>query len=183
VYQDIVPYPGIPEINFYNIYDFPVYSVEIDFNKPKFSSDQMVKITEEVEKSCPVATILLDKEEGNVGEGVVWSTIYRGDTIRFKVKGEKHSSSKVKKLAKVDVEKLKSIEEFVNYAVTPNRVKQAIQETSAESIKQTGNVVRWVANDIIAEESDTLESNSLIWKDVASACSKRAARIFHQYLQ
>ena len=41
-----------------------------------------------------------------------------------KVKGEKHSSSKVKKLASVDVEKLNSIKDFVDYAVTESRLEQ-----------------------------------------------------------
>jgi hypothetical protein len=39
-----------------------------------------------------------------IGEGV-WSVNVNGTIHRFKVKGELHSSSKVKTLASVDVEK------------------------------------------------------------------------------
>jgi hypothetical protein len=61
-----------------------------------------------------------------IGEGCVWVAQVNGHDFRFKVKGVKHSVSKIKTLAKVDTEKVNSIHEFVDYAVTENRFKQGI---------------------------------------------------------
>lgn len=151
-----------------NIYKFLTFEVEIDFNNSEKEQNTMVIITEEVEKECPVA-----KELGvsGVGEGIVWTGFWKGEKYIFKVKGKKHSTSKVKTLAKVDPEKLKSMEEFVAYTCTVNRIKQAIQEVEATEKKDMPDLLRWIANDIIKEESDTLTANSLEWKDVAKQCA------------
>ena len=44
------------------------------------------------------------------------------------MKGTKHSVSKVKTLAPVNVEKLNSIQEFVDYSVTRVRFEQGLSE-------------------------------------------------------
>jgi len=100
----------------------------------------------------------------------VWTAEFKGVVHRFKVKGEKHSSSKVKTLAAVDTEKLNSITEFVEYAVTDSRFNQALENVFPNNepvdTKKLGDVIRWVVNDIIKEETDTLASNGLEPKDV-----------------
>lgn len=159
----------------YNIYQFPAYNIMIDFNNPSFVQNELAVITENVEKECPVAKQL---GVSGIGEGVVWHSYYKGDKLIFKVKGQKHSVSKVKKLANVDPEVLKNIQEFVEYACTPNRVKQGMQEVNATEKKDTGNLLKWIANDIIAEETDTLIKNNLEWKQVAKEVSNRARQIF-----
>lgn len=155
----------------YSIYDFATWEFKIDFNYPRTIEQELTKITEEVEAECPVA-----KHFGisGIGEGVVWSC----GGLRFKVKGEKHSVSKVKKLVSADPEELNSIKDFVDYAVTPSRVKQAIQEVNAIDRTATGEVIRWVANDIIAEESDVLAKNNLPWKKVAGQVANKTKSIF-----
>ena len=99
----------------YNIYDFPHYRLEIDFNKPQEFQNYLVEQTELVEKCCPVA-----KELGfeGIGEGIVWTGFWQDEKYIFKVKGEKHSTSKVKTLANVDPEIVKNISEFVEYALS-----------------------------------------------------------------
>jgi hypothetical protein len=57
----------------------------------------------------------------------VWSVNVNGTIHRFKVKGELHSSSKVKTLASVDVEKPGSIQKFVEYAVTESRLNNQLR--------------------------------------------------------
>lgn len=156
--------------------EFPTYNVTIDFANPELCRNELVQITNQVEKECPVAKAF--GVDNGIGEGVVYTFKYKNKTHRFKVKGEKHSVSNVKTLAPIDTEKLNSINEFVEYAVTENRVLQAMQETNADSKQQTGDVMRWIANDIIKEESDTLEDNNLEWKDVAKKASDAARRIF-----
>jgi hypothetical protein len=101
---------------------------------------------------------------------------------RFKVKGEKHSSSKVKTLAAVDVEKLNSITEFIDYAVTDSRFNQALDITYPNNepidVKKMGDLIRWVVNDVIKEESDTLSKNGLEPKDVNKYLSAKVREMF-----
>lgn len=164
----------------FNIKDFPTWSLDIDFNNPGMSQNTLVDITNEIEKECPVAK-QLGVPEG-IGEGAVWTCFWEGNKYIFKVKGEKHSVSKVKKLASVDPEVLKSINEFVEYACTPNRIEQGIQETNSSEKRHMPDLLRWVANDIITEETDTLVANSLEWKQVAREVSTRVRQYYFSKL-
>ena len=162
----------------FNINDFETYEVEIDFNMPELIQNKLIEITDAVEKECPVA-----KHFGvsGVGEGVVWSIEYKDIVYRFKVKGDKHSSSKVKKTASVDTEKLNSINEFVDYAMTENRFEQALQKVFGEGeldVKRIGDLMRWLVNDITTEEMDTLIDNNLEPKDVNKYVTNRARNMF-----
>jgi hypothetical protein len=121
-------------------------------------------------------------EIGMIGEGIVWSCEHNGVVHRFKVKGEKHSSSKVKTLAAVETEKLESIQKFVEYAVTESRFNQALENVfpNEEPIdtKKLGDVIRWVVNDVIKEEMDTMVDNKIEPKDVNKYISSRVREMF-----
>lgn len=121
-------------------------------------------------------------EIGMVGEGIVWVCDYKGVVHRFKVKGEKHSSSKVKTLAPVDTEKIGTIKDFVEYAVTESRFNQGLEKVFPNSepidIKKMGNLIKWVVDDIIKEETDTLVVNGLEPKDVGKYVSTRVKEMF-----
>ena len=163
----------------FNINDFKTYSVDVDFNMPKLSQNEFSKITEEVEKECPVAKSF--GIENGTGEGVVWSVVFNNSVHRFKVKGEKHSVTRVKKLASVDVEKLKTIQEFIIYSVTENRFNQAIENVFGKEdldVKKLGDLIRWVISDVISEETDTLEENGLEPKDVNKYISVKVKEMF-----
>lgn len=168
------------EPNIYKITDFPTYEIEIDFNNPGLVQNKLVELTNEVEKECPVA-----KQLGvlGTGEGIVWKTEWNHRRYMFKVKGEKHSISKVKKLASVDPEVLKNINEFVSYACTKNRIEQAINETKAKEKKDMPDLLRWMANDIIQEEIDVLKANNLEWKQVAKDCANRVRQYFFEKIE
>jgi hypothetical protein len=166
----------------YNIYDFPTYTMRIDLNKPDMSSNDMIAITEAVEAECPVAKAL-GAEGELIGEGVVWIIAHNDTLTRFKVKGEKHSTSKVKKLASVDVEKMNNISEFVEYACTENRLEQGveyifIQNGEEPSMKKMGDYIRWVVNDIIAEETDTMVGSNIEPKDIGKGVADTARKFF-----
>jgi hypothetical protein len=167
------------ENKIYNIEDYPTFEIDIDFNMPQLVQNKLAEITEQVEKECPVAKAF--GFEG-VGEGIVWSCEYKGTVHRFKVKGEKHSISKVKTLASVDIEKLGNIQEFIDYAVTENRFNQAIEKIfgtpDKADVKQLGDLIRWVVNDIIAEEGDTMSKNGLEPKDVNKYVSTKVREMF-----
>lgn len=169
-----------PIWNMYRITEFPTYQVDIDFSDPDAIVNHLVDLTHSVEKKCPVGDFF---HQQGVGEGIVWKTEFQGKVFRFKVKGEKHSASKVKKLATVDPEKLASIKEFVDYAVTENRLNQGIEQvfngTNREpEIKLFGEFVKWINNDVFKEESDTLESSGLTAKDVVKSVNSKALTWF-----
>jgi hypothetical protein len=162
----------------YNINDYLSYEIEIDFNAPERSQNKLAEITQAVEALCPVGKAF--GVEG-IGEGVVWSTVYNGHKLRFKVKGDKHSVTKVKKLASVDTEKLANIEEFVEYAVTENRIIQGLNAVfpNGELDKsQLGVFMKWMMTDILAEETDTLVENGLEPKDIGKYVSNKARTMF-----
>lgn len=165
----------ISEEDVYNTHSFETFSVEVDFNNAALSQNKFAEITTEVEKMCPVG-----KQFGveGVGEGVVWTCHYKDTKHIFKVKGKKHSTSKVKTLASVDPEVLKNIQEFVEYACTQNRIEQAIKETEAKEKKDMPKLLKWMANDIITEENDVLKANGLEYKQVARECSNRVRQYF-----
>lgn len=159
--------------NIHNILDFPTYSVDIDFNKPDMVVPTLQSITLNVEEECPVG---VEFGVSGIGEGVVWSD---GSGNIFKVKGEKHSSSKVKVLANVDIEKLNSISDFVEYAVTESRLEQGIEVVFKQQgidvdIKQLGDFLKWLMRDIVSEEADTLAGNNLEPKDIGKEVSNKA---------
>ena len=152
--------------------------VSLDFNTPSKFQNQLIEITNEVEGECPVGKYFGVK---GVGEGVVWEHITdEGEKFCCKVKGEKHSSSKVKKLASVDTEKMESIEDFVTYAVTENRLQQGFTEVCNGEADRVllGKFIKWVSTDVVKEESDTLSSSGLTMKDIGGLLSKRAKNWF-----
>lgn len=170
---------GNSEVKIYNILDFPTWEIEIDFNYPELSQNKLSELTIAVEDECPVA-----KSFGfsGIGEGIVWSTEYKGVVHRFKVKGEKHSSSKVKTLAAVDTEKINGIREFVDYAVTESRFNQGLEKvfTNGEpvDIKKMGELIKWVTADILKEEMDTMVNNKLEPKDIGKYVSTKVREMF-----
>lgn len=170
----------LPQHYIYNIENFPKWDLEINFDHPALSQNKLIELTSEVEKCCPVAKQL--GVEGT-GEGIVWVTHFNNEVYRFKVKGRDHSVTKVKTLVNVDVEKVNSIEEFVNYAVTENRLKQGLDElTKGEepSMKKIGEFIRWMCNDIEKEELDTMEKNGLKLSDVNKRIAQRSKEWYVQ---
>jgi hypothetical protein len=172
-------YLKAPDVKIYNINDFPTYSIDIDFNMPALVQNQLSELTIAVEEECPVAKAF---GFSGIGEGIVWSTEVKGIVHRFKVKGEKHSSSKVKTLASVDVEKLEGIQKFVEYAVTESRFNQSLENTFPNNepidVKKMGDVIRWVVNDVLKEEIDTMVANNIEPKDVNKYISTKVREMF-----
>lgn len=166
----------------FNVKHFPTYKIDIDFNNPQLSQNRLGEITLGVEAECPIAREL---GVSGIGEGVVWTGFHNERRYCFKVKGEKHSVSKVKTLASVDTEKLNSIKEFVESVVTPQRVEQAISIVCQGNpdIKKLGDVIRWVHNDIVKEELDTMSANGIEVKDIGSQVAAAAKQIFFQKMK
>lgn len=160
-------------LSIYNILQFPTYEIDIDFNSPELSQNKLIEMTLAVEEECPIGKYF---GVSGVGEGLVLTAIDRPYLI-FKSKGEKHSVSKVKKLNSVDVEQIEDINKFVEYAVTENRLKQGLENVELD-IKNTGSFIKWVANDVLKEETDVLVENGLEWKQVAPKVNLKAKEFF-----
>lgn len=176
--------------NFYNIYQFPTWHIVIDFSEPSSVQNTLVSLTNAVEEQCPVATKLLGQPYPDcmTGEGIVWHCVTKHDVIDtsslvFKVKGEKHSVTKVKKLASANEEEIASIKEFVERTVTENRLQQGIQkmqelEIDVSQMQNISKFIQWVVADVIKEESSMIVHNGLDDKKVKSAITT-AARNFY----
>jgi len=169
------------ECRIFNVQDYETYSVDVDFNMPQLAQNKFLEITEKVENECPISKAF--GIENGLGEGVVWSVEYRDSVHRFKVKGEKHSVTKVKTLASVDVEKLGTIQDFIDYSVTENRFNQAVENVFGKDdldVKKMGDFIRWFVNDIASEEMDTMVKNGLEPKDVNRNISEKVREMFYK---
>lgn len=188
--QDIPSFESYYHLASHDIYLItdlaPVYEIEIDFNYPQLIQNKLVKLTQAIETSCPVAKSF---GKDGVGEGIVWRPVTqdRNDSdYWFKTKGEKHSASKVTTIAEVDTTKVEGVAAFVELALTERRLEQGIeyltQSGKPVSRQSTGDYIRWVVNDACDEESAVLEESGLTTKDVGSQLGTRARLWFFNYL-
>lgn len=163
----------------FNIDRFSTWYMTIDFEHPEAAQNHLAELTAKVEELCPVGASL--GVEG-IGEGIVWRcTSDPSSEYWFKVKGEKHSASKVKTLANVDVEAVSQINDFVAMAVTEARLEQALNNLVTEQLKpfdmtSMGDFIRWVHQDVLKEESDTLQASGIEYKKLGSSIALAAKR-------
>ena len=168
------------KVHIYNIYMFQTFNIEIDFENPKLIQNELVELTNQVEKECPIGKYF---GVSGIGEGIVWKCHeknYYSSKYWFKCKGELHSITKVKKLFPIDTEKLKNITEFIDNTVTEERLQQGLSYLKEFNLeidkKNIGTFVKWVVSDILKEESDTIKKNDFdikkIPKDISSKCYK-----------
>jgi hypothetical protein len=158
-------------INIFNVEDYETHEITLDLRHPELVQEKLLEITERVEKECPISKAF--GIENGLGEGIVWKAFVKGDLHCFKVKGDKHASVKGGKKEKVAIlpAKLASIVEFVDYAVTNSRLEQAYHELfTANNIKptkkHTGEMIKWIRNDVAEEELDVLTESELTLKDI-----------------
>lgn len=162
----------------HTIYDFPTWSKEIDFETPALYQNELNEITEEVEAECPVGKAL---GVLGIGEGVVWKCItpgYEDSGFWFKVKGEKHAASKVKTLAKVDVEKLNNIQALAERVANNERLEQMHQQVfntlngGETDMRKMGDFIKVVMADIFKEEIDLISASGFTGKELSGSVCK-----------
>jgi len=172
--------------NIHHIKDFKTFEIDIDFNEPILFNNKMVEMVLDVERECPVAKAF---GVSGIGEGIVFETIFNGINYRWKMKGDKHAGiSKVKKVQKVDDEKLQKIIDVVE-AVTPEwRLSQMYNETfdvingGKGDVKKTGDYLRAVIGDVMKEDIDIIIDADLTPKDVNQRISKKSREWFMEKL-
>lgn len=69
--EDVSGVMSSHENRIYNIFDFETYKISIDFNNPQMVQNQIVEITNSIEKECPVAKAF--GFPNTIGEGVVFT--------------------------------------------------------------------------------------------------------------
>jgi len=121
--------------------------------------------------------------ENLVGEGVVWKVAKASDIphlneLIFKVKGPKHSDTKVKTTVEVDVEKVANARAYADAVITDHRLEKMVEKLKEAGvdldIKNTGAFLKLVGQDVIKEELDRLEASGLTWKDVTASVNAAA---------
>jgi len=171
-----------PERKVFSIFQFPTFEIEIDFNNPGFVQNQLIELTDSVEKECPVGKYF---GISGVGEGIVW----KHENFVFKVKGQEHAGkSKVKTLSIVDVARLKDINKVVEFVTPEWRLEQMYQNVfdtlngGEGDVKRLGDFVKAVNNDILKEESETLIANGFRMTDISRELSSTIRTWFFKKL-
>lgn len=173
---------SLPQCRVHNIEHFSVYTHTIDFNNLDASKEYLESVVNEVEQCCPVADALGIR---GIGEGAVFTGYdEKIGKILFKVKGLKHSSSKVKTVSEYEIQQAETVNEFAGQVVTVSRIEQALNELELEATKRsTGKVVQWVYDDVIKEEQETMKASQLTnTRALKSAVQKATRELFFKYL-
>lgn len=151
--------------------------IEIDFAAPHLSQNTLLEETMKVEAECPFGKVF---GISGVGEGLVWTCELK-EVGKFKTKGEKHSSSKVKtvkELTAAEIAQKESVAEFVEYSVSQNRLEQGLTKLEEMGlpfdIKSTGAFLKWIGNDVLNECFDVMTNSNLEKKDVMPLVNLKA---------
>lgn len=176
---------ALNEQRVYLITQFPTYDITINFNEPEMSQNKLVELTLAVEDECPVGKFF---GVSGVGEGIVWS--HNSDEYGFlqmKIKGEKHSNSKVKTIAPVDEESFKAAKDFAETYTTQSRMEQGLHVMKAEQMleieaKNVGAFLKWITGDIFKEEQAAVIQNNLDPKKVAKEITNIARRWYFEQI-
>lgn len=175
----------LPNVFIIDLVASPI-ELEIDFENPHLVQNYLLEKTLEVENECPVGKYF---GVSGVGEGLVWKTQTEFGVLRFKTKGEKHSSSKVKtvrELTEAEIASKESAKEFVDYALSENRLLQGIDKLKEMGldvdIKSTGAYLKWIGSDVLKECLDVLIESKIERKDVMPLINVKARQWFMEYL-
>ncbi len=161
------------EHNIFNIADFPTIIYDVDFKDPTKASVELSKVIEENEDNSPVGKLM--GKPNNILEGYVFYGNFDHHTLVFKMKGSKHSKSKVKSVKKYTEEDLKKLDEKKKCATeifSEQRCNQALTEIfgidfeNTIDIKKMGEYLKWVNADTIKEEYDILKKYDLTFREV-----------------
>jgi hypothetical protein len=161
---------------------FGTYRVQIDFNNPVPANNIIINMVNEVEEECPVS-----KHFGvsGIGEGIVFTFMFKGQRIVFKCKGDKHAGKpKVKTMKKMDEQKYSKVNEIVDKVTPEWRLAQMYQETfdtlngGTGDIKRTGEYLKAVIQDVLKEEMSLIEESGITFKELDVPIKTKARQWF-----
>ena len=193
-----------PEHRIYNIINFTTYLKEIDFRASNRAvAAEMEELTNEVATRCPVAEELKEDSSdlmgaldisgskkkkttpSSTGEGIVWTMIpeppFDTTLYNFKTKSERFlTAASAPKEPRVDrSDELAKAKDFGDFALAERRYEQGVeylQEVGKDpkDIKNLGDFIRWVTNDVIKEEGWRMEEMGTNEQDVRKVVTGRA---------
>lgn len=178
--------------NVYDINEFTTYNYSLDMSSQE-SWDALETLTLEVEENCPVAAVLNPDSSCKIGEGIVWTGEHKGTFVKFKAKGTKHQrgGGKPRKVSigggftEVQVAAAK---EFMEVAITTDRLLQGIEYMKGENLeitpKNTGQFLKWFANDVLKETTAELAQLSKLdvtWKQLCKQVNREALNFYQAY--
>lgn len=171
----------------YNIFQAPHYEVKVDFSEPTNAIHEMNELTDSIDNVCPWGEF---RGVTGHGEGLVWIPRQCPEIsdLWFKTKGGKHSGKpKVKGIkAKMSVEEANSIAECMQLVLPEWRLQQGITHLNDEfylmEMSSIGPYLKWIAQDVLKEEIDTIVENGLEWKQMHKAINRRARQYFIDHL-
>jgi hypothetical protein len=172
------------DVKIYNIGQIPSYEVEIDFTNPAPASDILSELTIKVEEECPWAKQIFGIS--GVGEGLVWTRKgHPNDSWAwFKTKGLKHKGNDTTKVGKIKIsdEKMESIEALAKELLPEWRLDQGITWIKEQGLpmlpESTGAYLKWIAQDILKEELQTIAASGFDWKQTQGPVMRYARNYF-----
>lgn len=179
---DYFPFPESiqnNEIGIYSIGQIPFYELTVDFSDPKDAIDEANNLTIYIERECPWGKF---RGVTGVGEGLVWIPRQHPENsdLWFKTKGGKHSGKGTAKGIKASIspEQANTIQELLETVLPEWRLQQGIQvmKERGEQIdyRAVGPYLKWINQDILKEESDTVDASGIEWKYVSRAVTNAA---------
>jgi hypothetical protein len=162
----------------------------VDFSSQESKEAALVIIEREtagVEDKCPWANKFgID----GLGEGIVWTPIgehYGNTDLYFKSKGDKHKEVKSGSTPALAPEVIESIEKFVDFAVTEQRLEQGLEAIQEQGhtidMRSMGHYLKWFVQNVKRESVVELESNFLEWEQVSKVVMAKARTFFQGHVQ
>ena len=155
------------------------YEIEIDFGSEASIKSAVSKLNEWVAAVEPECPYMKQFGVSGIGEGLVFypEDVQDVENFMFKAKGEKHRVTSSEAPAQASIQKLESINKFVDYFCTEQRFTQGLEKLGGEKNKSlTGKFVQWVSDDVKSESTNELEENGLTWQQVKSDIEKTARK-------
>lgn len=157
----------------YNIYQFPTFKLNINFEKPELTTQTLEDLTQRIDTECPVGKFFGVQ---GTGEGIVWT---RNSCEKpgwwFKTKGKTHRIS-IKNKIPVKTQTMQKESDFVQEFVTTERLEQGFKFLQEQQIPlKIQNIKHYntfICQDIIKEEQDIITKNELNVKNISKLSSK-----------
>ncbi len=170
----------------YNIYNFPTFKIDINFESPEYAVAEINKWVLAVGDECPVGKAF---GISNTGEGIVFRCITEGwESSRywFKAKDSRHSNTKVTKLATVDIEKYETEQQFIAAVLDEGRLEQGFnwlkENNKPQDQSTTGDFIRWIVGDVLKECLPEMETSDIQEKNLGKLLAAPAKKWYFNRL-
>lgn len=185
------------DVALFSIKDVSTWSLDICWSSTESVNAAIQKVNEwtlAVEQECPWAAQSHYGVHG-IGEGIVWvpegPELLNVTELCFKSKGHEHKRHNKPVLkqdpARLNPERLSSVQQFVEFAMSPDRLEQGLEVMCANGValelKNIKVFLDWVSADVRRECADELEASGLSWKDVEKIVTRNSAVFFREQVQ